>query len=660
MVPRLFLITIMSFVISVCFARDEPATEKIRKFYRNRVDSLYSIYLADKQKVSFDICYKLSEAYMPMFSGDSARTWAKRAIEIAQRDKNPSEIIDGLRAMGVVEETKSKNYRSALSYYLQASELAKQNGYEAKLHLVYTSVLNLYFYLGDFVNAMKYASDGLNFAERAKDAALIAHYQNLVGFIHLRQDNPLDAERYFKFYLAYGEDQKDSLVIADAFNSLAESAIARNQFDLALSFLKRSFSIYNKFYNEKRLPKVDRIPYTLFRTGYCYGAEKKYDSAMPFVLSALEYTKILPSNLYDIAQYNIYAGNLYVKTGRYQNAAVKLHAGLALSKFIDHKEDIRDAYFYLQELFSKKKQYDSAYYYYRLYAVLKDSITNENTRREIEQIGAAYALEKKDHQIQLLEQQRKLQQAKSKRQLLVRDLLIVVAISLMVFIVFALNRKYLRRKNRLQQEINLRQNELFNITATVEDKERKRIAKDLHDGMGTLLSAAKLKLSALQQDSSPPVRDTLVLLDDAISELRNISHNLMPATLSRLGLVAALQNLFDKIHSLADLEINLVVHGFEERISEEKEMILYRVVLELVNNVVKHAEATMLTVQLVKYPGEIVLTVEDNGRGFSYDKMEKWGIGLSNIGSRISYLEGNFHIDSTPGSGTTVIIDVPA
>jgi two-component system, NarL family, sensor kinase len=149
------------------------------------------------------------------------------------------------------------------------------------------------------------------------------------------------------------------------------------------------------------------------------------------------------------------------------------------------------------------------------------------------------------------------------------------------------------------------------------------------------------------------------LVDDAISELRNISHNLMPATLSKLGLVAALQNHFEKIRNLADLQINLVVHGFTERIVEEKEMILYRIILELVNNVVKHADATVLTVQLIKYPGEIMLTVEDNGSGFSENALYKSGIGLSNIRSRIAYLEGNIRIDTNEDAGTTVIVDVP-
>jgi signal transduction histidine kinase len=384
----------------------------------------------------------------------------------------------------------------------------------------------------------------------------------------------------------------------------------------------------------------------------------KTDSAMKYVLQALEYTRVFPCNLYDIAQYKIYAGNLYIKKGLYSRAAAILHEGLQLSVSIDHKENIRDAFFYLQQLYATNKKYDSAYYYNILYTGLKDSIANEITTREIEQIETTYALEKKDNQIKLLEQEKKLQEARIKRQLLWRNLLIVITVLIMILIIFLLNRNYLRRKNRMQQEINARQNEIFNISATVQDHERKRIAKDLHDGMGTLLSAAKLKLSALN-DQPQPVKDTIVLLDDAISELRNISHNLMPATLSKLGLVAALQNLFEKIRNLADLQLNLVVHGFMDRIPEEKEMILYRIVLELVNNVVKHANATELTVQLIKYPDEIMLTVEDNGTGFNQDAVHRSGTGLNNIRSRIAYLDGNVRIDTNEHSGTTVIVDVP-
>jgi signal transduction histidine kinase len=135
----------------------------------------------------------------------------------------------------------------------------------------------------------------------------------------------------------------------------------------------------------------------------------------------------------------------------------------------------------------------------------------------------------------------------------------------------------------------------------------------------------------------------------------------MPATLSKLGIVAALQNLIGKISSHSGLQVQFSAHGFDGRLDESTEISIYRIVLELINNVVKHADADKVTVQMIKYPSYINLTVEDNGKGFDYEKAleQKKGIGLGNIASRVEYLNGTLSLDSSAGKGTTVIIDIP-
>jgi signal transduction histidine kinase len=292
-----------------------------------------------------------------------------------------------------------------------------------------------------------------------------------------------------------------------------------------------------------------------------------------------------------------------------------------------------------------------------LYDGLKDSIINENTAREIQQLEANYLLAKKDTEIGFLNEQKKLHEEKIKKQQLIQNLSILFA-SLVVLTTFLLvNRIRLKRKNRLQQELNNRQSEVFSLTAAIQDKERKRIAQDLHDGMGTLLSAARLKLSSLT-NTLPEVNDTLVLLDDATAELRNISHNIMPAALSRLGLTAALKNLLEKISESKGIHVNFITHGIQERLPEEKEIFIYRIILELVNNVVKHSGASEATVQLVRYPSEINITVEDNGNGIS-GPLPGSGLGLSSIQSRVDFLKGSFYIDFTEGAGTIAVINVP-
>jgi two-component system, NarL family, sensor kinase len=228
------------------------------------------------------------------------------------------------------------------------------------------------------------------------------------------------------------------------------------------------------------------------------------------------------------------------------------------------------------------------------------------------------------------------------------------------------NRYRLKQKNRFQAELANQQNELFNTIVTFQDSERQRIAQDIHDSVGSVLSAAKLQLSTLEEikddlpaDHQKNYKAALILLDQATQELRNISHNIMPAALSRLGLIAALENLIDKISTYSGVRINFNVYGFKERLAEKTEIGIYPVVLELMNNILKHARASQATVQLVRHPQYINITIEDNGKGFDVKTQRGDGIGLKNVMSRIQYLKGSINIDSEEGQGTSIMIDIP-
>ncbi len=249
-----------------------------------------------------------------------------------------------------------------------------------------------------------------------------------------------------------------------------------------------------------------------------------------------------------------------------------------------------------------------------------------------------------------------------------RNIFTVFAVLLTATFFLLYNRHQLRQYNKFQSKINQQQNELFTAIISIQDKERKRIAEDLHDGLGSILSAAKLKLARMEEEDLLLTEEqknkyfsTLSLLDNAIEELRNISHNIMPATLSKLGLISGLKNLFDNIASHSGLSINFSTHNFNERINESAEIGIYRIILELTNNIVKHAQAREVTIQLIKYPDYINITMEDDGKGFNYKKIKSKnkGIGLSNISSRVDYMKGKLHIDAAEGRGTTVIIDIP-
>lgn len=191
-----------------------------------------------------------------------------------------------------------------------------------------------------------------------------------------------------------------------------------------------------------------------------------------------------------------------------------------------------------------------------------------------------------------------------------------------------------------------------------ETTERSRLARDLHDGLGGMLSVVKLNLNEMKNHTVLDVADierfnnALKLLDQSIGELRRVAHHMMPESLMRYGLKVSLEDYCRAISSA-----HFYYFGAEERLDERLKVVLYRCAYELINNAVKHAEATVVNVQLIIDHGLISLTIHDDGIGFDPEKVSS-GSGLDNIRTRVSTYNGNMTIHSLPGKGTEVSVEI--
>jgi signal transduction histidine kinase len=213
----------------------------------------------------------------------------------------------------------------------------------------------------------------------------------------------------------------------------------------------------------------------------------------------------------------------------------------------------------------------------------------------------------------------------------------------------------------LLMEINEQRIQQFKAVIEATENERKRIAQDLHDGLGQLLSTAKLNVSSLEdsivEDDRKQYENSMSLIDEACQEVRSISHNMMPSTLIRLGLLPAIKELADKINSAQQVRVEVTLEGFESRLNEEREIAIYRIVQEVLNNALKYAAATLIKIMLVKRADEVVVTINDNGKGFNTDNIaQSKGIGWRNVFSRVDMLGGHINVHSTEGKGTTVVV----
>ena len=238
---------------------------------------------------------------------------------------------------------------------------------------------------------------------------------------------------------------------------------------------------------------------------------------------------------------------------------------------------------------------------------------------------------------------------------------IVISICLSIGVMYAHKLfKYIGRLNRQRQLLNKR---ILTAVLRTEEKARSRFSKELHDGLGPLLSSARMSLSALARDERSPeqkeiIDNTTYVIDEAIRSLREISNNLSPHVLNDFGLARGVQNFIDKSAAMHDVKIRFTTNLRSERFDTDVEVILYRVICELINNSLKHAACSSINLSLSQNGTELALDYTDDGRGFNPQAMMDCGMGLSNISSRINSLGGVFDIASAKGRGMRAAIRV--
>ncbi|MEL6926468.1 MAG: triple tyrosine motif-containing protein, partial [Bacteroidota bacterium] len=199
-----------------------------------------------------------------------------------------------------------------------------------------------------------------------------------------------------------------------------------------------------------------------------------------------------------------------------------------------------------------------------------------------------------------------------------------------------------------------------------QEAERQRLSKDLHDGMGSILSNLKATFTYLWANKNDATAEnyfnqTTEMINYASSEIRKISHDLMPGALERFGLVAAVQDLAQQMRTLHGLEVNLEIINLEQRPDRQTELMLFRIIQELSNNIIKYASANEVLLQLVQMEDQLSLVIEDDGVGFDLTKVENTqnGMGLRSVRSRVSFLKGELDIFSERGKGSTFSIQIP-
>ncbi|MFC5285286.1 tetratricopeptide repeat-containing sensor histidine kinase [Pedobacter alpinus] len=550
-------------------------------------------------------------------TADSLIYFFNKGVLLSKKEKN-IEAETQLNTLLIQRLYVGGEHDKTVKYFLTAvKQFENLKPYDERI-LLYFEGSGVYSKNKEFETALKFIKKGLEDAEKLNLSVFIADGYNRKGVVLERQGHLDEAMTLFQNSLKINEAIKDENAISYSLDNISGIYGAKNQPLKGLPFQKRSLAIRKKLNNEFA------ISIALINISESYNLLNQLDSAIIYAKQSLAISHKI--HFVDLEQYTL-----------------------------NH----------LSEIYKKQGKYNLALNFKEQGITLKDSIFNEKKSQQIKELTTQYETEKKEQQIKDLSLKTKIKDLEIEK----KNTLLILGVALLFLILmsvwFYLNQRKIKNKIALQKAIINQQDIATKAVLDAEERERRRIATDLHDGVGQMLSATLMNLNGFAANINDiPVDDrnnlekSLALLNESYDEMRSISHQMMPNALLKAGLTTAVREFLSKIDE-SQIKINLDITGFKNKLNDNLETVLYRVIQESVNNVIKHAKATKLSLQLNKDEEGISITIEDNGVGFDPNK-NKDGIGLSNIKSRINFINGTVEYDSAPGKGTFVNIFIPA
>ncbi len=524
--------------------------------------------------------------------------------------------------------------------------------------------------IDNFYTALKY----YNALNNQYGAALC--YINLGNIYYFNKDYPRALEEYQKV-LDISKQLKDESIALGVYTNLGSLYLSQQNYDKALYYFNYNLRVTN--------PKTTKpLSYAGIynNIGLIYKHLANYDSALHYFNKALVIQK-KQDYLMGMIQSNANIGITYIEMKQYSKAKTLLETTLVKAENAKMGETIKEIHHGLSVIHAALDEPVKALESFQKYVIFKDSINSVEVSKKINEYKEKYESEKKDREIEKLQQVTELEKLKNEKQVIINNrqrwtgigLLITIS-ALLVMVYFIRKTSKIKIKANLermarneemarQKMLDLIKNqEVTSINSFMEgqDRERSRVASELHDRLGSLLSTVKLHFSSLEATvaKTDQERDNfsfaLDLLDNSVSEVRNISHNLSKGVIVQFGLKGAIETLRDAINTAGRIKINFIFAGIPLNLSPDVEIELFRIVQELVTNAIKHSLATEIFVQMISDQEELTLMVEDHGVGFDMNSIGEKGLGLKNLQARVNQIGGEYHYETAPGKGVNVII----
>lgn len=545
---------------------------------------------------------------------DSMLYYSEAVLELARKKKDTFNIAVSLFNIGEAYKYKSE-YEKGLEYTLQAVNMLEGKGYSNIESNLYGGLQGTYLMLKQYDKAIGYGIKSVELARKTGNkSSLVSSLTNLAN-CYTEIKNFKEAKRNYDEAVALAQETSNKVVEAMCYEGLADIALKEKRFDDILRYAGKALALHTETGNNAGIMAANQG----LSVYYIY--KKDFAKATDYAQKALR----------------------IAREEKFAEGEAELLSTLSAIAF--SANDFENAFKYGDE--SKK---------------ITEKIFTESVAQKDAQLRVQYETEKKDNQIRL-------QKAALERKNTLNYILIGSAAALLI--IALLSYRNYRHKQKLQQQriIELETEKKLAATEAVlkgEEKERTRLAKDLHDGLGGMLSGIKYSLTTMKgnmimtPDNAQAFERSMDMLDSSIKEMRRAAHNMMPEALVKFGLDTALKDLCNDIQQSGAMEVRYQsINMADAEVEQTTAITVYRIVQELINNIMKHSGARTAIVQVSKTNGAINITVEDDGRGFDSNILTTGrGIGWTNIRSRVEFLKGKLDVQSAPGKGTSVHIEL--
>ncbi|MBP92663.1 MAG: hypothetical protein CMC55_00935 [Flavobacteriaceae bacterium] len=601
--------------------------------------------------------------------------------QILFAQNTPEQAIDAL-----LDSTRQSNIKDVTKtnvYFTKAKQLARQEKLEAsyykilKSEVVFNSVLgnneramnladslidqnvskfykaNGYLEKGILLSrttnlaaAIKNAKAALVIFEELEDQKGATHAFKILGNISYMNNSFKEARHYYKRAINYMLKDSSMEAAGNTYTNLSRTFEPTNEIDSAIYYNNKAKKIALEFNH------VIELKFGAFTNDADYQSKIGNHEA---ALKALEVAKgvadttAIPSMIGTVFQIRAV---IYANMNQFERAAIEAENAYLIYADNGHEAQANQTINLIRKFNAKSGNYKKAYQYLDMYVKNTDSLNQLSYEKSLSDLRFKYETAEKE--LKIIEQNSEILKKETEK-----NRVILIAFSLAIILVLLIV-VYVQNIKSQNQKIAFLENEKENIALKSlmagEEKERSRIAKELHDGIGSLLAASKMHASKLELDNAEKKTMLINLLDNASKETRRISHNLLPESLMNKGLDVALHDFIISLNESQLIKTEYESVNLSINLPQSTQLTIYRIIQELLNNIIKHSEATEAFIQLQQHDKKLIITVEDNGNGFSYDN-SKNGIGLQNIKSRLSLLNGKMEVDSNVTLGTSVYIE---